>query len=439
MLKCKNCGADIPFNPGTQTYICPYCGSEYTQEELTEQEQAGEIQAEEQVYQEDEGGMDVYVYTCPQCGGQLITTEETYATFCSYCGSSVILEQSKVKEEKPDYIIPFKITKEEAEQIYNKKMSSALFAPSYMKRMNVEKVRGIYMPYWTYALHVKGNIQATHEESFRQAGGTLYKKYDVRAHIDWQGDGIEYDASSSFPDDLSQAAGPFDFKQSQAFKASYMSGFYADRGNMPKDAYAQAAYQDFKRIGGQKLASRLGIPESVINYQNQIDSRAKKAMYPIWFVFARNEHANKISYAVINGQNGKIAADIPFDPKKLILGTFIVAIPIFLLMYLLFVPTPHVTDLIIGMLSIVSLASCVLKMGEGNKGYIIPVVANVISILVCGALFFVNPFQDSIHYIGIAASSILCMVAYLFMFHEINRNMVRELPQLGKRGGDENA
>lgn len=444
MLKCKNCGADIPFNPGTQTYICPYCGSEYTHEELTEQEQVGEIQAEEQIFQEKEEGMDVFVYTCPQCGGELITTEETYATFCSYCGSSVLLEQKKRKEEKPDYIIPFKITKEQAEKIYNEKMSKAIFAPSYMKRMNVEKVRGIYMPYWTYALHMQGNVQAEKEESYHQHGGTLFKTYDVRAHIDWNGDGIEYDASSSFPDDLSQAAGPFDFKESKKFAASYMSGFYADRGNMPKEAYERAAQADLVEIGAEKLASRLDVSKGAIKYDTHTDSKAQKAMYPVWFVFARNENANKISYAIINGQNGKIAADIPFDPKKLILGTLIFAVPIFCILYLFLVPTPRMTDCIIAGLSVISLIFTIVQMTGRNKqgksqDYILPLIANLVSISVCALLAVMNPFQDSIHYIGISAATLFSLFAYIGLFRVKNKNMQRALPQLGKRGGDEYA
>ncbi|MDO4466712.1 MAG: DUF308 domain-containing protein [Bacillota bacterium] len=439
MLKCKNCGADIPFNPETQTYICPYCNSEFTHEELSEQEQAGQMQAEEQVYQEEEE-MEVFVYTCPQCGGELITTEETYATFCSYCGSSVILEQKKQKEEKPAYIIPFKITKEQAEHIYNEKMRKAIFAPSYMKRMNVEKVRGIYMPYWTYSIHTHGGVQAEKDESMPTRGGTLIKTYDVRANIDWLGDGIEYDASSSFPDDLSQAAGPFDFKKAKKFAASYMSGFYADRGNMPKEAYSKAAEADLVGIGSNKLAERMQVAKGAIKYNTRTETRAQKAMYPVWFVFARNEQAQKISYAIINGENGKIAADIPFDPKKLILGTFIFAIPIFLFLYLFLVPTPRITDIIIAMLSGISLIFTIFQMVQNKPGeYVLPLISNIVSIIVCVFLAIVNPFQDGIHYIGICAATLFSLFAYISLFHAKNKNMQRDLPQLGKRGGDEYA
>ena len=47
MLKCPNCGADIPFNPATQTYICEFCSSEFTQEQLNEAQLSGDIKAEE--------------------------------------------------------------------------------------------------------------------------------------------------------------------------------------------------------------------------------------------------------------------------------------------------------------------------------------------------------------------------------------------------------
>lgn len=39
------------------------------------------------------------LFTCPQCGGELITEDDTVATFCSYCGGSTILD-SRIKRKK---------------------------------------------------------------------------------------------------------------------------------------------------------------------------------------------------------------------------------------------------------------------------------------------------------------------------------------------------
>ena len=369
MVKCPNCGADIHFKPETQNYVCDFCGSVFEQDELSEEQSKGGIKAEEQAaYEEkaesdvksedvgtEEGGyIKVLIYTCPQCGGELFTTEETAATFCSYCGSSVLLERRVSKEMKPEYIIPFQVTKEQAAEIYKKKMNKSLFAPSYMRHMDIEKIRGIYMPYWTYSVFGNANVSVKKTESTPTFGGTKVDEYKINAGICMKGDGIEYDSASSFPDDLSQSIAPYDFKEAKPFTASYMSGFYADAGDVDEEQYFAEAGNVMRVLAAEKAAEELDVAAADVAAQiPEPMAEGKRAMYPVWFVSAKNKAANKVSYAVINGQSGKIAADIPVDNKRLLIGMLCFAVPIFAILYFLITPTPQITTWCVMLLSIV--------------------------------------------------------------------------------------
>ena len=33
-FKCPNCGGELVFDPNTQNYSCPYCNSEFSQEQI---------------------------------------------------------------------------------------------------------------------------------------------------------------------------------------------------------------------------------------------------------------------------------------------------------------------------------------------------------------------------------------------------------------------
>ncbi len=59
---------------------------------------------------------------------------------------------------------------------------------------------------------------------------------------------------------------------------------------------------------------------------------AASAMLPVWFLSYRNK--DRVAYATVNGQTGKVAADIPVDRRKFLLGSFLLAIPVFLLLNL---------------------------------------------------------------------------------------------------------
>lgn len=50
------------------------------------------------------------------------------------------------REKRPDYIVPFQITKEDCKKAYGKMMRHAIFAPKELKDpRNVDNFRGIYM------------------------------------------------------------------------------------------------------------------------------------------------------------------------------------------------------------------------------------------------------------------------------------------------------
>lgn len=61
-------------------------------------------------------------------------------------------------------------------------------------------------------------------------------------------------------------------------------------------------------------------------------------MLPVWFLSYRN--GDRVSYAVVNGQTGKAAADLPVDGKKYLAGSFLLAIPLFFLLNLFLTITP---------------------------------------------------------------------------------------------------
>ena len=68
---------------------------------------------------------------------------------------------------------------------------------------------------------------------------------------------------------------------------------------------------------------------------------AASAMLPVWFLSYRNK--DRVAYATVNGQTGKVAADIPVDRRKFLLGSFLLAIPVFLLLNLFFTIRPAST------------------------------------------------------------------------------------------------
>ena len=66
------------------------------------------------------------------------------------------------------------------------------------------------------------------------------------------------------------------------------------------------------------------------------------ALFPMWFLTWRKN--DRVAYAVVNGESGKVVSDLPVDLKSFSLGSAGIALILFLILELLFQPTPVVTS-----------------------------------------------------------------------------------------------
>ena len=188
--KCPNCDGGLVFDPQSGTYACEYCLSKFTQEELeVESESAESVETEEST----DSQQSATVYHCPSCGAEIITDETTAATFCFYCHNPIVLAGKLEGTYLPDGIIPFKITKEEAETKFLEWIQKKKFVPrGFYSKRHMEKMSGIYFPYWLYACETDsymngtardiriwriGDIEYTETKTFaiRRAGKVTFK------------------------------------------------------------------------------------------------------------------------------------------------------------------------------------------------------------------------------------------------------------------------
>lgn len=332
MYECPNCAANLKFDIKTQQLHCDHCGTymdPYSFHKVQDAEETTEY--------------EVTIFTCPQCGGEIISDETTAATFCSYCDSSTILDSRISKERLPKYIIPFSKTIDDCKASYKKMMRHAPFAPKELKDPKyIQKFRGIYMPYWVYSFEKKGPVTLKGTKTNRKGDYVYTWHYDLTCDIDSEYDGIAYDASSTFADSLSSAIAPFQTQNKKPFVPSFLSGFYADTNDVMDVVYQQEAEQmtinnSYEQIKKNRLFSGYNI-NSYGDILLPNCKNADLAMFPVWFLSYRNK--DRVAYAVINGQTGTAAADLPVDMKKYLFGSLLLALPLFILLNLLFTLKP---------------------------------------------------------------------------------------------------
>ncbi len=330
MIKCPGCGAALRFDPHEQLLVCDHCGSKYEPDQFEEYKYSNKA--------EEEQALEVTLYKCPNCGAELVSTDDTAATFCSYCGSNVMMESRMGRIEYPTRILPFRLDKKDAETAYKKKLRESLFAPSDLKKDSaLDKFRGIYMPYWNYEYETSDTLHTTGKTQSRRGDYVYRKYYDITADVAASYDAAYFDASVNFADDLSRSVKPFNTKEIKDFNAAYMSGFYADAGDVRKSLYEPEAFEQAvsymaDEALGDSTLSHYGVSGSQIEKSIHVTNKtARMSLFPVWFMSLRSRNGKRISYAAVNGQTGKVAADIPIDVTKYLLFSLVLAVPIFLL------------------------------------------------------------------------------------------------------------
>ncbi len=352
MFACPNCGGNLKFDIPSQQLACEYCHTQADPYSFDDKDRA--------LFESKE--YEATVFTCPQCGGEIISADTSAAEFCTFCGASTILHSRLVKEKRPDFIIPFKQTKEDCKNAYTKMMKKAIFAPDQLKNPKyIDSFRGIYMPYWAFYMTQQDDFCLKGTKSHRRGDYIYTDHYDLKGNIDAYYKGLSYDASSSFDDCISEKIAPYNVKGMKAFTPAYLSGFYADTADVPANVYESDANQiafnnsmeeiyDIREFSGYSIKSENTdrTPETLHTTTEQVDT----AMFPVWFMSYRN--GNRVAYATVNGQTGKVVTDLPVDPRKYLIGSLILALPIFILLNLFFTVIPSVLLTITAFIAIIA-------------------------------------------------------------------------------------
>lgn len=463
MYSCPNCSAGLRFDIARQALFCDSCDSVFDPYSMQK-----ETIAEERQY------FEVTTFTCPMCGGEIISEDNEAAAFCSYCGGSTLLESRISMAKRPFYIIPFKKTKQDCVESYKKMIGKVVFADKEVKDpKNIESFRGIYMPYWTYRYEKNGPVAIEGTKTYQRGNYEYTEHHSLGFTAQISYDNISYDAASAFADNLSAAIAPYDQNEQVPFTPAFLSGFYADASDVAGDVYINdgaslVADDCFKQIKRVPPISKYSVKEKAAEAGLKPDcTNGKLCMFPVWFMCLRTKDKKgeeRVSYSVVNGQTGVAAGDVPISLSKYILISAIAGAVLFLILNFIFniTPSPKTVTWIslIGTIVMYGIYCSREKKiqqrleGTDDAGLVSVQKAEIpkekkkvknprtfvwISWLIAGIIFFVNPVGDEPYYLSSAVSMALIIKMIIQIVGRFNKLTTRKLPQFNRTGGDDSA
>ncbi len=346
--KCPNCDGELVFDPASQNYQCEYCMSRFSQQELEamKPDAASEQKAEPAPSAASSDGEDTaegtreeaVVYSCPSCGAQVVTDATTAATFCYYCHNPVVLSGRLSGEYLPDHVIPFAIDKEQARKRFLDYVHSRKFIPrAFFKKQQIEKLSGIYFPYWVYECELEGRLDAQARQVRVWRSGemeyTETKTYAIERSGTVHLGGITKNALKKADHQLAQGVLPYDLNGKKEFHMGYLSGFQAEKRDIEQAFYAPEVGRETEGYGRQMLRDTISGYSSVSENSHTCKTKSEAWSYlllPVWALTykARN---GKMYYYAMNGQNGNVYGELPVDYKKIGILSGIVALAVLIL------------------------------------------------------------------------------------------------------------
>ena len=334
--KCPNCSAPLTFLPGNDKVTCEYCGTEFevkTIEEMFAKQEERAAQAEEakeakwdtahagSEFTEDETAF-LKSFTCSTCGAELVCDENTMATECCYCGNPTMIPSRFKGMLKPDYVIPFKKTKEDAVAALKKFYEGRKLLPDAFTANNrVEDIQPMYVPFWLFDSEVTASaaFKAENDVVFDTADSVITETsvYDVERIGTMKFERIPVDGSEKMDDAYMESIEPFDYSEMVPFTTAYLTGYLADK-------YDVTAEDSVPRADKRVEYSAAGVlEETVTGYmRHQVESCAirkdvgsvKYALVPVWILTTR--YQNQPYTFMMNGQTGKFVGSLPWDKGK---------------------------------------------------------------------------------------------------------------------------
>lgn len=339
--QCPACTGPLHFVGGSGKLECEYCGASYDVAEIEalyaekEEKAAAAQQAAEETRQsapsgdggawdtstlsEDWGaeGDGMRAYGCPSCGAELICDETTAATSCPYCGNPTVVPGQFSGQLRPDFIIPFKLSKEDAVRALKGHYKGKFFLPkSFTQENHVQEIQGIYVPFWMFDGEAEGDARyaATRSHTYRSGDYeiTETEHYDIYRAGSISFEKIPADASSKMPDDHMDSIEPYDYQELKPFSTAYLPGFLADKFDVTVEQCRQRADQ---RCGGTLSAT---LRNTVTGYHtctlihdsvNLKRGKVHYALMPVWML--NTKWKGKDFLFAMNGQTGKLVGDLP--------------------------------------------------------------------------------------------------------------------------------
>lgn len=362
--KCPKCGStDISMNMKTGKLRCEFCRNEFEPSKVEEKE-TDISQLKGHVIGTgatdiSKDAKDIVTLKCSGCGAEVvIDTSCSHSARCHWCRNILSINQQVPNGSVPDMVLPFKISKEDAQKEIETYVGKRKFFvnPKFKQEFTTENIMGVYFPYMVVDInaHVKLIGQGEHLVRSYLVGDKDNKRrkydadlYNVEREFDFVIDDLTIESSSDKLNkdskdkttNIINAIMPFDIKNAVKWDANYIRGFTSEKRDTNIEQLQPIVNEQSKDIARIAANETLKYYDRGVCWSNEemdIKGQAWKAAYlPVWLYSYQQVKGDKrlLHYVAVNARTKEIVGSVPIHMPKLWLVTILIEFLALILMF----------------------------------------------------------------------------------------------------------
>ncbi len=338
--KCPECGAPMRYDPETSSLYCDYCQRVIN---LSNAKSGDEIDFFSICEDDSSWQNETQVIKCESCGSENIISKKEMSSTCPFCGSRQVVSFDAIAGLKPNRVIPFKLTLEDAKKRYYRIIKKKMFAPRKLKKEYLDLViNGVYIPCWTYdsftVSHYNGRLGKRYTYTVGSGKNrrtvTKIRWFNIAGTKVLDFDDIVINSGKSVTQKELNSISPYSTNDSIDFEEGYLAGFQAEHYSVNvKNGFKNAKSVMEPQIRTEILRNYNYDVVGHLNVNTYYDKVTYKyVLLPVWFGLL-NYHNKKYRF-LVNAETGKITAKYPKSAIKILIFIFGILFVIGLLFYL---------------------------------------------------------------------------------------------------------
>lgn len=320
---CVSCGGSVEFSPKHKALRCINCERiypiEYKRNVLKHPVGSGLSQFDMEQWKDNNRS-----YTCKNCGAKVVLNKMDISSTCKYCNTNALVPLDNLPGLKPEIIIPFKISKEDATNEFYTRIKKRKFLPfNFKKNLPSAEIGATYISSFTFAMTVtasySGRLRISKTEKDKDGKTkTVYEYRPISGDAIQQFDNLVVESSDKINQSEIEAVLPYDFAESYDYNDDFVKGYNVGYYNQPVEQAEEVAKHEALSIIERYIRGKYSDPIEGLTINPQyLNINYNYALLPTYFVTFN--YKNKPYINIMNGQTGKVGGKVPRSGLKITL------------------------------------------------------------------------------------------------------------------------